>query len=245
MAVPILHDFVTPPEGTMTLSNVLRFATTGLLAATLVVSFSSADAHAKKKKGDDAATDAAPAEALQIVATNVADVDAVFMPIKGIHDQLSGAEERMRNAETNIRTALGVAADAPLATALADFKAQAADSISFAMDGTTPKLSVSDAAPENIKTGVAAIQSAFTDLQTVITELPALKDQAMEAVNAAKGMDFKALATSSGLAAKDILPFTKTAAANLKATTQTPDRITTTVQAATSLLGTLTEPFKG
>jgi hypothetical protein len=228
----------------MTLNNVLRFTTTGLLAATLIFSLSSSDAAAKKKKGDDASADA-PAEALSIVETGVADVDGVFMPIKGIHDQLTGAEERLRNAETNIRTALGVASDAPLATALADFKAQAADSITFAMDGTTPKLSVSDAAPENIKTGVAAIQSAFTDLQTVITELPALKDQAMEAVNAAKGMDFKALATSAGLGAKDILPFVKTAGANLKATTQTPDRITGTVNAATSLMGTLTEPFKG
>lgn len=213
----------------MMLSNMLRNTFAGLLIAGAIFASPVADA----------------GELMAIEMTNVASLDEVFTPVANIHQKLTDTQTNIDGIQNNIRTALGVAEDAPLETALADFKAQAGDALQFSMDGTTPKLDVSPEAPENIKNGVTAIQDAFTSLSTIITDLPTLKDDATAAVAAAKGLDPKALVgeiKSSGAKVGKTLKLVKN---NTKATTQTPDYIQGTLESTKGLMDTLVTPFKG
>jgi len=181
---------------------------------------------------------------LAIETTNVASIDSVFSPISSIHTKLSDTQTQLGTIEENIRTALGVATDAPLETALADFKAQAGDALSLTMDGTMPKLTVADAAPQNIKDGVTALQTAFTDLNTIVTTLPTLADDAMAVVTAAQGLDPKALAGEIKSSGQKLGKTLKLVNSNRKATQQTPDHIQTTLGSATGLMDSLVAPFK-
>lgn len=182
---------------------------------------------------------------IAIEMTNVASIDNVFTPIANIQQKLTDTQANIEGVQNSIRTALGVAEDAPLATALADFKAQAGDALQFSMDGTTPKLDVSADAPENIKNGVTAIQEGFGTLTEIITTLPTLKDDATAAVAAAKGLDPKALVgeiKSSGAKVGATLKLVKN---NGKAAGQTPDQIQGTLESTKGLMDTLVSPFKG
>ena len=197
-------------------------------------------------------TNAYAGDMIEIAETGLASIDDVFSPVADIHTQLADTRTKLADIDTNIRTALGVAEDSPLETALADLKAQAGDALTFEMDGTTPKLSIADGAdvPENVTNGVTALQTAFGDLSTIITELPTLTDKVMEAKNNGQALvaDPKALisqAKDSGMKGKEAMGALKTAKSNLKATGQTPDHITSTTSEATTLLDTLTAPFKG
>jgi hypothetical protein len=212
----------------MMLTNLLRNTFAAVLIAGAVLTSPAASAD----------------ELLAIEMTNVASIDNVFTPVADIHQKLTDTQANIDSVTANIRTALGVADDAPLDTALADFRAQAGDALQFTMDGTKPNLSVSPEAPENIQAGVTALQGAFDTLGTVITELPTLKDDAMAAVEAAKGLDPKALMGEIKESGAKVGKTIKTLKNNGKSTTQTPDHITTTLESATGLMQTLTGPFQ-
>jgi hypothetical protein len=189
---------------------------------------------------------------IEIAETGLQSLDDVFSPVSGIHTQLTDAQTSLNDIETNLNTALGVSEDAPLATALANLKEQAGDALSFEMDGTTPKLSVAEGAevPENVTAGIAALQTAFADLGTLtagLQELPAkvgeISTAAQELIGNVKGL--KTEAKDAGIKGKAFLDVVKTSKSNLSATKQTTEHISNTVGAATSLLDTLTAPFKG
>lgn len=229
----------------MTLHSMFRFTTTAFLAGLLVVSLGSDDAMAKKKKkkkDDDAAS--APAE---ITETGIAAFDETFMKVKGIHDQLTDSENRIKSAETNMLTAVGVATDAPLATALADFQSQASDFISFEMDGTTPKLGFKPEAPQNVQDGVNGINGALDDLKGVLADLEPLPNEVEGLVSSAQAMPAQvpSAVKEAGMGAKDIAPTSKKVKNNVSATTETPARVESTMSAATGLIKTVTDTFGG
>lgn len=184
-------------------------------------------------------------EMLSIVTTEVASIDSVFTPVADIHNKLEETRTNLAEIDANLRTAFGVAADAPLETALADFKAQAGEALQVTMDGTTPQFTVADAAPENIVTGVDAIKASIAALQTIVTELPTLKDDATAAVSAAQAINPQDLVGEIRSSGQKIGKTLKTFKNNLKSTTQTPDHITTTLSAATDLMSTVVSPFSG
>ena len=189
---------------------------------------------------------------LEIAETGLQSIDDVFSPVSDIHTTLGDAQTKLNEIEANLGTALGVSEDTPLATALADLKEQAGDALSFEMDGTTPNLSIADGAevPENVTAGVTALQTAFADLGTLtasLQELPAkvgeISTAAQAAVSDVKGL--KSEAKDAGIKGKAFLDVVKTSKSNLTATKQTTEHINNTVGAATSMLDTLTAPFKG
>jgi hypothetical protein len=190
-------------------------------------------------------TASADEDMLSIVTTQVASIDEVFTPISDIHTKLEETRTSLASIDENIRTALGVAADAPLETALADFKAQAGDALQVTMDGATPQLTVADAAPDNIVAGVDAIKAGMDALQAIVTELPTLKDDASAAVAAAQGIDPKSLVGDIRDSGQKVGKTLKTFKNNLKSTGQTPDHVTTTLTAATDMMSTLVSPFSG
>ena len=189
---------------------------------------------------------------LEIAETGLQSIDDVFSPVADIHTELNDAQAKLAEIEASLGTALGVSEDAPLATALADLKEQAGDALSFEMDGTTPNISIADGAevPENVTAGVTALQTAFADLEALTADLQALPAKVGEVSTAAQAVisDVKGLkseAKDAGIKGKAFLDLVKTGKNNLTATKQTTEHINNTVGAATSMLDTLTAPFKG
>lgn len=223
----------------------LRNASAFLLSAALIFTIGSSDAEAGKKKKKSGNSDGAAAEMIEIGETGVSAFDDVFNQVKDIHTTLDEATATITSAETNLLTALGAAEGTPLADALSEFTASAGDMVTLEMDGTTPNFSVNPEAPENITTGVEGLKSAVSDVQTVVTNLTELPPKVTELIDASKSMPGQAPAAlkEAGLSAKDIMPAVKTVKNNVKATAQTPDRVTSTTAAATGFLSTITGAF--
>ena len=223
----------------------LRNASAFLLSAALIFTVGTSDAEAgKKKKKSDSSEDAA-AEMVEIGETGVSAFDDVFSQVKDIHTTLDEADATILSAETNLLTALGAAEGTPLADALSEFTASAGDMVTFEMDGTTPNFSVNPEAPESVTAGIDGIKSAIADVQTVVDGLTELPAKVTALIDASKSMPGEAPAAlkDAGLSAKDIMPAVKTVKNNVKATGQTPDRVTNTTATATGFLSTITGAF--
>ncbi|MCB9777454.1 MAG: hypothetical protein H6742_02695 [Alphaproteobacteria bacterium] len=212
----------------------MRFRTlTSVLAVSAVVfTFGANDAFAKKEK--KAKEDGDAPALIQIELVDIAEADAVFGPAKEIHDILNDIETNLGTARGEFTTALGVAQDAPLQTALDDLMAKAGDSLTVAIDGGKPKLSVGDAAPDNVKTAVEA-GNKFIQLHVdSVKRATELVPKAQEVAAAAAGLDPAGLAQQAAANPMEIPKKVKAITNNVKAITQTPKRIE-------SLVGTLNE----
>lgn len=170
------------------------------------------------KKDKDAAE-----ELPKIVETGIAQFDGVFMKAKAIHDTLDTQDTNLKTARESINTALGVATDAPVATALADLKTKASGKISVALEGTTPKLKPADGIPDNVKTGIDATNTLVDAAVAAIKAGKDLVPQVTELVNATKAFpgQVPSLISNPMEAAKAL----KVVTADVKAVAGTPARI--------------------
>jgi len=218
--------------------KLFRIATIALLAGLVV----SPTADAKKDKGGDDAASAeesgGEAEAVEIVDTGIAAFDDVFGEVRNIHETLDRASQQLADANSGIATALGLSADTPLATALADLKEKAAGNIEVAMDGTVPSLKASDAVPENVQAGIDAVNSAITNVTATVSDLAALPDQVKGLVEKSKAMpaQLKDPSIISGVPKSDLLKIPKQLKGNTKALTATPDKITSVTSEMTGFV---------
>lgn len=111
-----------------------------------------------------------------------AALDGVFGEAAGIQTNLNGIYKNLTDARNNVNTTLGVAADAPVATAMADLKTKASGKLKVAMEGTKPKLKASDAVPENVQKGLDATNNLVDAGQNAVDGAMKLKDQAVALV---------------------------------------------------------------
>ena len=95
----------------------------------------------------------------KIEKSGIAEFDTVFMKARAIHDTLDAEDKTLTGARTNVNSVLGVATDAPLATAFADLKTKANGKLKIALKGTVPRLEASDALPDNAQKGLDAANS--------------------------------------------------------------------------------------
>ncbi len=93
----------------------------------------------------------------EIQMTGLAELDGVLGQAKTIQDKIKTQTTTLTTARTNVNTALGVATDAPFATAVDDLKTKASGKISVAMEGTMPKLKAADGMPDNVQSGLDAV----------------------------------------------------------------------------------------
>jgi len=190
-----------------------------------------------KDKTEESADDGA-AEAVEIADTGIAAFDDVFGEVRTIHETLDRASQQLADANSGIATALGLSADTPLATALADLKDKAAGNIEVAMDGGKPSLKASDAVPENVQAGIDAVNAAVTNVTATVGDLAALPDQVKGLVEKSKAMpaQLKDPAIISGVPKGDLLKIPKTLKNNTKALTSTPDKVTSVTSEMTGFV---------
>lgn len=189
----------------------------------------------KKDKG--AAADELP----KIEATGIAQFDDVFMKAKTIHETLDAQDTNLKTARASINTALGVATDAPLATALADLKTKAAGKVKVAMNGTTPKLEPADGLPDNAKAGLDATNVLVDAAAAAVKAGKDLVPQVQQLVAATQAFpgQVPSLITNPLEAAKAL----KVVTADVKAVAGTPARIDRLVQTCEQVFTDLKTTF--
>ncbi|MFZ5481283.1 MAG: hypothetical protein ACOZNI_31275 [Myxococcota bacterium] len=194
------------------MNRLARIAGLSLLALALA---HAPDALAGKKD--------APAELPKIEATGIAEFDSVFMKAKAIHDSLDTEDKNLKEARAAIATALGVAEDAPLATALEDLKKKANGKIKVALKGATPRLEPSEAVPENVQKGIEAVNKLLDASEHAVATGKELVPQAKELATAVAGFPAKVPGLVSD--PMEVPKKSKIVGQDVKATQATPDRI--------------------
>lgn len=181
------------------------------------------EAHAGKK-GAPAGQEDAAAKYPKIEMTGVAQFDDVFGKAKTIQDTLDTQKTELVTARTNLNSALGVAADAPVKTALEDLKTKAEGKLKVVMNGTTPKLEAADGVPDNVKAAIDAANGMLTACGNTVAAGKDLTGQATELIGAAKDFPNQvgSVVTGDPIAAAKSL---KLVTGNLKAMATTPERI--------------------
>lgn len=212
-----------------------RFSRIALVLS--LVGLTTTTAYAAKKSGDTAPTYVA------IEMTGVAQFDEVFAKAKAIHDSLTTQETDLKTARTNVNSALGVATDAPLATALADLKTKAAGKIKVGMNGTMPKLEAGEAVPENVQKGIDSVNGLITVSGKTAETVAGLVPQAEALVVACK--DFPAQVPSLVTDPMAALKATKIVANDIKAVGQTPGRLKALGDAAVAIFNDVKAAFAG
>jgi hypothetical protein len=122
----------------------------------------------------------------KIVDTGIAEFDDVFGKARELQGTLKTANENLAGARANVNTTLGVATDAPLATALADLKTKANGKIKLVMEGKRPKLEATEAVPENVQQGIDSVNKLSETSVASTDTADQLKPQSESLVEATK-----------------------------------------------------------
>jgi hypothetical protein len=177
--------------------------------------------------------DAAPAKATKgaaketplpkIEATGIPEFDAVFMKAKTIHETLDTEDKHLVEARAQVAVALGVAADQPLKVAFDELKKRANGKLKVALKGKMPRLEATDAIPENVQTGIDAVNKLLDASEHMIDTGVQLVPEAKALADAC--VAFPGQLTTMGLDPMKLMESTKKVTNNVKATGATPDRV--------------------
>jgi hypothetical protein len=159
------------------------------IAALAALSLSWSDAALAGKKSAETADSgaAASADMYKMEDTGIADIDAFFDKAEAPLTTLLNARLAIDGITTSLNTALGLKEGTPLKDALADLKTKGGSNITMAMNGTMPKLTVSDAAPADVKAAVDGCNTSLTAAATAVAGLTALPEQFSALITEAKG----------------------------------------------------------
>lgn len=175
-----------------------------------------------------------------ITMTGVSAMDGVFGEGRDIQVKLDGENKHLKEGRGNLNTALGVATDAPVATALAGLKASANGKLKIVLAGRVPHLQPSDAVPENVQKGVDAVNHLTDDADKAATTAVGLKGDAVRVFEACK--DFPGKLPSLVSNPMELPKATKITADNVKAISDFPkyiDRIAADVDGIFKDVGTV------
>lgn len=133
--------------------------------------------------------------------TGLADVDSFFNKVQSLLDDVQGAQDGIREANTRLRAVLGIGADAKLGDALAGLKEQAKGAVKVKMEGGKPKVTVEPGASPQVSEAVGAVNGLVAALAKAIQALAAVPQQAQVLIAEAKSLPGKipTLAKEAGL----------------------------------------------
>jgi hypothetical protein len=177
----------------------------------------------------------------KIEMTGISQFDSVFSRAKTIQDTLDTSHGDLQKSRENVKGTLGIATDAPLATAFADLKTKAQGKVKVAMKGNRPALEATDAVPDNVKAGIDATNQLLDQAEKTAMTAKGLVPEATELIAATADFpsQIPGLAKDPMAAAKA----TKTVAANLKTIKGTPERISRMVTDVESIYSDVKAAF--
>lgn len=192
----------------------------------------------KKGKGEDE-TDA---KLTPIEDCGVASMDGVFHEAKDVQTKLEEQRVALKTARQNVKSALGVATNAPMSTAFEELKKTAGDKLEVALDGGTPKLKAKDAVPENVQTAIDAVNGLLDASKSTAETVVSLKENVTGLIDKSKGFPTQIVSEVKGNplgAAKA----STTVASNIKAIAAMGDQADKLVNISTRLVSDFTAAF--
>jgi hypothetical protein len=216
--------------------RIFRTVAIALLGAGLLTS---TVAEAKKDKG---ASEESAEEAAYITINNetrIGEFNPTWTDAKAIQDKVTSFETNLNGITTEFNTALGVATDAPLQTAIDDLKEKAAGKLQVALDGGKPKITAADGIPENVQAGIDALNGGVDKVMQIIEDAKSLPADIQALVDTAKAFPAQLtpdLLSKNNLKIKDLKAETGVVKDNTKGLIETQDRLKGVVDAATSFV---------
>jgi len=159
----------------------------------------------------------------KIVDTGIAEFDDVFGRARDMQGTLKTSNENLAGARANVNTTLGVATDAPLATALTDLKTKANGKIKLVMEGKRPKLEATEAVPENVQQGIDSVNKLSETSIASSETADQLKPQSESLVEATK--DFPPKVPTLVKNPLEVGKKTKQVKGNIKAVGELPGQV--------------------
>jgi hypothetical protein len=176
-----------------------------------------------------------------IVMTGIAEFDGVFGKAKGIQDKLTTEKASLKKAREDVNTALEVATDSPLETALAELVKKADHKIGVALEGRMPKLNAKDAVPDNVQKGIDAVNGLVVAADGTITTATGLKTDAVGLADEARAFPGKLPSLVKN--PLEVASKGKVLGDDVKATGALPDRLQLVIDEATKILADVQAAF--
>lgn len=206
--------------------RIVRNLLLGLALGAVTVTITTPAAEAGKKAAPAPAPAADPfAGVPDIKPCSIAEFDAVYNEAGGIQVDLKGAWKQVVDARGNVNTVLGVAADAPVKTALEDLKGKAAGKVKVALEGGKPRLQPSEAVPENVQQGLDAVNALVDAGQATASRAVGIKDKVMALGSQAAGFPMKVPGMLGNLTPDQAKTAPKIVGDNTKAIKEMPKQI--------------------
>ena len=144
-----------------------------------------------------------------------------------------------------MNTVLGVATDAPVATALKDLQTKAAGKIKVAMNGAKPKLAASDAVPENVQKGIDATNGLVDAGESASKDALSLKDKAVALGTSAAGFPMKLPGMLGSLTGDQVKTAPKIVGDNVKGIKLIPTNIQVIADEVAGIFNDIKSTFGG
>jgi hypothetical protein len=206
-----------------------RFASTLLLSLVSVAAVTAAHA--------------APPPFSKIVDTGIAEFDEVFAKARDMQGTLQASHTSLAEARSNLNTALGVATDTPVETALKDLKTKADGKIKLVMEGKRPKLEATEAVPENVQQGIDAANKLGETSVTTTDTADELRPRSEELATATK--DFPAKVPTLVKNPMEVGKKGKQVKGNVKAVGELPEQVDGLRSEATGVASDISAVFGG
>ncbi len=176
-----------------------------------------------------------------IVLTKISEFDAVFGEAKGIQDDLKSETTNLKTARKSTTDALGVAEDAPLDTAFAELQKKAEHKIKVINEGGVPKLNPDKMLPENVQTGITAVNGLIDAANHTISTAGSLKTNAVRLAGACAAFPGQV----PGLVKNpmEVLSKGKVVGDDVKATSALPDRLQLLIDEASKIVSDVSTAF--
>lgn len=193
-----------------------------LLGVLFALSLSTGALAAKKEGGDEP-------KYPEIKLLNIAEFDPTLTRAKEIHDTLAGVENKLRDANKGLATALKMPETTSLDEMLAELKKRANNKIEVGLEkGRVPKLKATDAVPSDVQAAIDTVNGMMDDLGASLEKVEGLPQQVQGLIGEVKAFPGQLsvdLLKKNNLGATDLPKVTKTLGTDVKAIEATPERI--------------------
>ncbi len=176
-----------------------------------------------------------------IVLTGISEFDGVFGQAKGVQDKLKSEKATLTKARAETAVALGVATDAPFATAFGELQTKAERKIKVLSEGGVPKLNPESAVPDNVQAGIDSVNALIVSANGTVGVATGLKGDAVRLASECGAFPGQV----PGLVKNpmEILGRSKLVGDAVKATAALPDRVQALVDEAGKILSDVVAAF--
>ncbi len=151
-----------------------------LLVMFLALALASPGSAWAKKKGKKRKKNA------DVELIGVKSMDKVFRQVRKLDGRVTSAEKGRRKGKSNVNNAMGLSPKTSLSQAMKNLKRTGGKHIDVVKKGKAPQLKAAPDAPQEVKKGIDAVNTALDNYTTAITDLTSLPSEATKLIDQCK-----------------------------------------------------------